>query len=186
MGITEDIALLEQTLNELVIKYEQYFLGVEKREPLRQLQNLERLARRYTPTQITNTMLRFRYSTLVARFNSYRQHWSRINRLIEEGNYSRDRFKMELHQKEVHKETPPHHEPHPSPPSTDEIEHLYREYLAARQACHLTTAGVSRELIQGALEKQRPLLQQKYNCNDIEFHVVVEEGSPKIKARPRR
>jgi hypothetical protein len=37
--------------------------------------------------------------TRFAKLNSYKQYWDRINRLIEEGKYSRDRFKMEMHQK---------------------------------------------------------------------------------------
>jgi hypothetical protein len=78
------------------------------------------------------------------------------------------------------------HAPPPPPQREDEVDRLFHEYLAARQACHLPTSGVSREMIQGVLEKQLPVLKQKYNCPDIEFHVTVEEGTPKIKARPRK
>ena len=47
MGLPEDIARLEQDLRELIIRYEQYFCGIEKREPLQLLDEVERRARRY-------------------------------------------------------------------------------------------------------------------------------------------
>ena len=100
MGIPEDVAFFEQGLGELIVKYEQYFLGVEKREPLKQFNELEKMGRKYQGFQIVNTMIKFRYFAAIARFNSYKQYWGRINRLIEEGKYSRDRFKMEMHQKD--------------------------------------------------------------------------------------
>jgi hypothetical protein len=31
MGIQEDVSFLENSIAELVVKYEQYFLGIEKR-----------------------------------------------------------------------------------------------------------------------------------------------------------
>jgi hypothetical protein len=34
---------------------------------------------------------------LVARLNTYREHWNRILKLMEEGRYSRDRFISDLH-----------------------------------------------------------------------------------------
>ena len=46
MAIQEDIAFFEKGLNELIVKYEQYFLGIEKREPLKLLDEMEKLSRR--------------------------------------------------------------------------------------------------------------------------------------------
>ena len=180
MGIQEDIQYFEQILGELIIRYEQYFLGVEKREPLKLLDDVERSARRYANVQIVNTMLKFRYNSIVARLHSYKQYWNRINRLIEDGKYSRDRFKMERHLRE--------HQPSPLPASPDNGTHLdnvYQQYLDARQQCDLPVDGISRDLIVAAIEKQRPVLMARHNC-DIEFRVVVQDGVPKIKARPKR
>ena len=180
MGIQEDILHFEQSLAELIIKYEQYFLGIEKREPVKLLAQVERAARCYVPGQIINTMLKFKFNSTVAKLNSYKQYWTRINRLIEDGKYSRERFKMERHLN--------HPDPHPEhvrPAVVGEIDAVYQQYLAARQQCHLSTDGVSREYIAAFLEKQKPLLKSKYHC-DVEFVVVVQDGAPKIKARPKK
>lgn len=178
MGIPEDIDLFERSLKDLIIRYEQYFLGIEKREPLKLLEEVERLARRYTASAISNTMLNFRYNTLKSRLVSYRQYWNRITRLMEEGRYSRDRFKMEMHQvqerlaeeKTVESET----------------DRFYRQYLEACRSCGIPTGKITREMISDTLERHRSAILDKYRCGDVEFRVQVEDGKPKIKARPKK
>lgn len=185
MGIPEDIAQFEQSLNELIIRYEQYFLGLEKREPLRLLETVERMARRYANVKIVNTMLNFKYTSLVSRFNSYRQYWNRINRLMEEGKYSRDRFRMAMHQRhdgEQKRGAAPEGCPEP----VDETEALYRQFVAARRSCNLPADSITKEMVAAAIERQRPAISARYGNAQVEFRVVVEEGVPKIKARLRR
>jgi len=182
MGIPEDIARLESQLRELIIKYEQYFFGVEKREPLRLLDEVLQLARRYQNVSITNTMLRFKYDSLVGSLSVHRQKWTRINRLIEDGKYERDRFKMELHRGEKGKErsTPP------APGASElQLERIYQEYRKARLACNLPVENVSREKIAQAIDRQKPAILEKYRCSDVDFVVVVENGTPRLKARPK-
>lgn len=179
MGIAEDIARLELELRELIIKYEQYFFGIEKREPLKLLDKVDRLAKRYQNVSISNSMQRFKYDSLVASLSIHKQKWTRINRLIEEGKYQRDRFRMTLHQQQATR-TPP------APAKRgDEMERIYQQYLAARKACNLPVEKISREKIEQAIERQMPMIQEKYNCRDIDFVVVIEEGKPRLKARPK-
>lgn len=183
MGIQEDIAFLEQNIAELVVKYEQYFLGMEKREPYKLCEDVERFIRRYNTSTIFNTMYKFRFNTLVAKFNSYKQYWTRINRLIEDGKYSRDRFKMARHLAEGA----------PRPPADVEVKapqnHLdlvYQHYIEARQSCNLPTDHISREAMLSVINKQKEALVNKYKCADVEFRVVIEDGAPKLKARPAK
>lgn len=180
MGIAEEIVDFEEKLNELVRKYEQYFLGLEKREPVKLLAEVDRAARKYVGTPIVNTMVKFKYNSLVARLQSYRHYWNRINREIEEGRYSRDKFRMGMRQA-----------PHESPPSgasagENALDGVYAQYIEARLACNLGTDRISQAALKATLERQKDSLQQKHNCADIQFIVVIEDGKPKIKARPKR
>ena len=177
----EDIALFEQSLHDLITRYEQYFLGLEKREPLKLLDEVERSARKYLNVNIVNTMLKFKFNSLVASFNTHKQKWSRINRLIEDGKYSRDRFKMAMHQdKASARQSQPSHELD----AILEVEKIYQQYIEARKACNLPLKNVTPEMIASAFKKQKPAISAKYNCDRVEFRVVIEEGKPKIKARP--
>lgn len=183
MAIQDDIAFLEGSIAELIVKYEQYFLGIEKREPLKLCEDVERFIRRYNTALIVNTMMKFRFNTLVGKFNSYKQYWARITRLIEEGKYSRDRFKMERHLAagslrppgEAHEKT-----------QQNEAEIVFQHYLEARKKCNLPTDNLSRETMFSVIETQREALKSKHHCAEVEFRVVIENGAPKLKARPAK
>lgn len=181
MGVAEDIELFEKSLNELIIKYEHYFLGLERREPLKLLDNVERLSRKYLAQNITNTMSTFRYNSLKSRLTSYKQYWSRITRLMEEGKYSRDRFKMEYHQKTA---APPH------PPAArdnedKQMESLYNEFVKARRECNLSVEGMTKEAMVKMFEKHKRAAQEKYACAEVELTITIDKGNPRLKIRPK-
>ena len=186
MAITEDLPQLEHQLKELITKYEQYFIGLEKREPLQLLADVERLVRRYAGIPINNTMYKHRFNMLVARFNTYREHWNRTLRLIEEGKYSRDRFISELHQRQQNGGAG-----HAISRGTNndkgiELDRVFMELCEARQACNMPVDKLTREKVVATIEKTRPALAAQLGSDDLVFRVVVENGKPKIKARVRK
>ncbi|HBG04112.1 MAG: hypothetical protein A2075_16765 [Geobacteraceae bacterium GWC2_58_44] len=182
MGIPEDIARLELELRELIVKYEQYFFGVEKREPLKLLEEVERLVMRYRNVGIPNTMQRFKYDSLAAALSVHKQKWTRINRLMEEGKYERDRFKMSLRRPDAARERGAEA---PPPASELQLDRIYQEYRNARVSCNLPVENLSREKIAQAIERQKPAIMEKYRCSDVSFVVVIEDGKPRLKARPK-
>jgi len=185
MSIVNDLPQLERLLNDLITRYEQYFIGLEKREPLPLLGEVEKIVRRYAATPINNTMYKHRYTMLVARFNTYREHWRRIVRLIEEGKYSRDRFISDLHRRQdtagirIRSETVPAQR-------NNELERIYQEFCEARTACNLPVDKLSRDMVAASIEKNRPALAARLGTDDLAFRVVIEDGKPKIKASQRK
>ena len=185
MAIADDVILLDQKLSGLITKYEQYFIGLEKREPLQLLGEVEKLVRRYSGVPINNTMYKHRFTMLVARLNTYREHWNRILKLMEEGRYSRDRFISDLHLR--HKDKPESRQPD-SPLTTAEadLDRLVHEFREARKACNLPVDKITRELIAATIEKQKPMLAAKLGTENLAFRVVIEDGKPKLKAGLRK
>jgi len=186
MALVDDLTLLERQLATLITRYEQYFIGMEKREPLQLLTEVEKLVRRYATTAINNTMYKHKYATLTARFNTYREHWNRILRLMEEGKYSRDRFKSDLHQRQrANGKTLPK-EPDQQTVHDHELERVYNELREARKACHLPVEKLTREMVAATIEKSKPALTARLGTDDLTFRVVVEDGKPKLKASHRK
>jgi len=185
MAIADDILKLDQQLSELVSKYEQYFIGLEKREPLQLLGEVQKMVRRYAGVPINNTMYKHRFNMLVARFNTYREHWNRILKLMEEGKYSRDRFISDLHQRQQVKPEINRNDGEKSE-SESELDRIVCEFREARKLCSLPSEKVTRELIAATIEKQKPLLAAKFGTENFTFKVVVEDGKPKIKASLRK
>jgi hypothetical protein len=87
---------LEEELEALKVKYEQYFLGVERKEPVRWREELKKKVLRVKEAFTRNAGLKFRVQSLYARFLSYERLWLRSAREKEEGTYRRDVFKARL------------------------------------------------------------------------------------------
>jgi hypothetical protein len=185
MAIADDIILFDQKLSGLITRYEQYFIGLEKREPLQLLGEVEKLVRRNTGVPINNTMHKHRFTMLVARLNTYREHWNRILKLMEEGRYSRDRFISDLHlrQKGKSEKSQPDF---PLATAESDIDRLVLEFREARKACNLPVDKVTRELIAATIEKQKPALAARLGTENLAFRVVIEDGKPKLKAGLRK
>ena len=188
MAIAEDLVQLEHHLKELITRYEQYFVGLEKREPLPLLADVEKMVRRYANVPINNTMYKHKYTMLVARLNTYREHWNRVLRLIDEGKYSRDRFIRDLRQKQksVSRGTREYEEEPLVPHHDKELERVYYELREARKACHLPIETLTRELVAATIEKSKASIIARLGSDDLVFRVVIENGKPKIKASLRK
>lgn len=85
----KDIGELENRLERLRILYEQYFMGIEKREPGVQHKDVERRLQQLRKTRFHSTAARFKFQTMLQRFNTLQQYWTRTCREIENGTYKR-------------------------------------------------------------------------------------------------
>ena len=80
---------VEAKLERLKALYEQYFLGIERIEPLVPRKQVMRLFAALQQETIRNTALKFRYQSALQRWNLLQARWSKILREIELGTYSR-------------------------------------------------------------------------------------------------
>lgn len=88
--LSDACAQLEEDLEALKARFEMYFLRVERREPVREREEMKRRIAKLKGEFTRNTGLRFRIQTLHARFLSYERMWLRSAREKEEGTYRRD------------------------------------------------------------------------------------------------
>ena len=84
-SIEADIARLETRLRELKIQYDMFFNGALPREPFELRADVERLIRRHSGSPIRKYAQRFHFNSLVSRFNSLSELWSKTIRTLEEG-----------------------------------------------------------------------------------------------------
>jgi len=88
--LEKNITDFEEKLDRLRALYEQYFSGIEKLEPQIPRKDIERRIVMLRKEQIRNTAMRFKFNTLVQRYNTMQQHWNRVLREMENGTYKRD------------------------------------------------------------------------------------------------
>ncbi len=88
------MAELETRTDRLRALYEQYFLGFERLEPSVPRKDVERRFQQLLKVPFRNTALRFRFTMLQQRYNTYQTYWMRTCRKIEDGTYKRQIQRM--------------------------------------------------------------------------------------------
>jgi hypothetical protein len=179
-----DVEMLERKLGELRVLYDNYFAGLERREPLRQRDDFAKKLRELATDKRT-TQLAFRYSNLRARYATFEAHWNRIAKQIEEGTYKRDKQRAaRLAAPEANAPAPaPAAPPGPTPTvAAQDMRQLYESYAAIRQKNK--EAQVSYDAMVGSLRKQVPQIIERYKCKSVEFRVVEKDGKAVLKAFP--
>jgi hypothetical protein len=172
--LAQELDQMQDELKELEIRYEQYFSGIERREPYNERRNLERRLRHFTNRTIVWTDLKFRYQSLASRLMSYKQHWDRILRLIDEGKYHRHLAKIpttKAKQKIV-------------PDPQQEVAKLQQQLIQARKNCGINSEAPSVEKVAAFLKAQREKIRSRYGDRQVEFSVDTSDGKPRIKVRP--
>jgi hypothetical protein len=70
-------------------------------------------------------------------------------------------------------------------PAESAADQVFQQYLEACRSCNLPTNGLTTEKIASTLEQYRGALPEKYRDSQVDFRVVIEDGKPKIKIRPK-
>jgi len=94
-----EVKELEEELERVKARYDQYFIGFERREPKRERDEVRKRVMLVKDAFTRNAALKFRIQSLHARYLSYERLWVRSAREKEEGTYRRDLFKARLRAK---------------------------------------------------------------------------------------
>jgi hypothetical protein len=181
MDAREDIELLDSKLLRLKVEYEKYFMNILKREPQILRDEVERLIRRWSDQPITNTALKFKYQSLVARYNSLKYYWTRTLRAIEEGRYERRAEGGDVARAESPEPLATDPTPQPSTPEDDgTMTEVYQKYLEARRKCKQPTEGITLEKLKSSIENQKRKVENNYGTKDVDVKVHIKDGAAKI------
>jgi len=196
MGVQDDIVLLERQIRELKFLYEQYFVG-KKREPIKEREAVARLIRQYSGATLTNTGQAFKMNQITSSFAALNAYWARVSQQIEDGTYSRDKFKLKL-KEQAEKDSTTRTAPavaqdgdgpvrfrDGAEPGGRDLQVLYGRLVAAKKQAGESVAGLKPESLAAVIKQQVPQITRKFGCQAVEFRVVVEGGKAKLKATPK-
>ncbi len=174
--IATELDEIQHEMKEVEVLYEQYFAGLERREPHNRRQILARRLRHFTNRKIVWTDLKFRYQGLATRFMTYGQYWDRILRLMDEGKYHRHLTKLANSKGKESGATQANESA-----AQQEATKLHVELSKARQQCGLDGDGPSADKVAQFLATQREKIRAKYGDKPVQFSIDTSEGKPRIK-----
>lgn len=185
----KDIEDLEAQLEQLRVAYEKYFLGIERREPAEDHRRVARSIRMAGEMHIPQAAVRFRAQSLKARLITYEQYWNRTLREIEEGTYRRHQFRVQQREQMAREFEAAQGSKKPGATAHVDLaggaggyDSVVSEYR--RIQSQGGQAAVDPAKLAAALQKQEAQLREKFGAKRVEFRVVVEDGKPKVKAKP--
>ncbi len=176
MPTEEDLELLSRKLMSLKLAYDQYFIGSRPREPIMLADEVKKLVVVYSNQTIQNTALRFKFNSIVARYQAFKRQWTDTLRKIEAGTYERHQFKAKLHQRQAG--APP--EPPRRPPQDRKA--IFEAFMEARRACGQSVADLTAAKLDRLLDQQERELRKRFGDSQVRFKVVVENGRAKLTA----
>ncbi|MHB8835023.1 MAG: MXAN_5187 C-terminal domain-containing protein [Candidatus Methylomirabilia bacterium] len=189
----QDIAEFETLLRQLEKEYDKFFCGLERKEPTVTENKVLAIVRAYAGRPLQNPTLGFKYTSLVARYNSFRTVWSRKLREREEGRV--------LGSCSARPVTPPRPEPrHPvrtaanpgeylsSDPLHEprRLEQFFETYRRLREESGESSAKLRVESFQKALAEKVEKIKREQRCEAVLIRVVSEQGRTRIVAKPFR
>ena len=194
----DDLDRFEEDIRKLKNQYDQFFTGITKMPPMTLRRNLEISIHEMSKEKIRDNGRRFRFNTLVSRYNQYREMWARRMREREEGPLDFKRRQAAM--------TEP--EPAPPPPAEraasakrvtsgeadpyvrvaagtngESVRKLYEQIQVENRKLG-KDSNISYDQLAAMVEKQTQSVRERYNVNTVAFRVETVDGKVKLKAKP--
>jgi hypothetical protein len=187
----EELDKLEEDIRKLKNKYDQFFTGIIKVPPSFERHQVESYIHELNKLKIRDNGRRFRLSTILSRYNQYREMWGRKIREREEG-------PLDFRMRQAAMEMPLDEQPSPprvtSPPpdpyvrmtpgaNGEQIRRLWDDIERAHGAMG-KRSNLSLEQLAAMVQKQTDLVRSKYHVKTVAFRVETIDGKVKLKAKP--
>jgi hypothetical protein len=172
----EQLTRLEEDIRRLRIEFDIFFNGAAKRPPYETKGRVETLLKRLGDDRTLTYAQRYRYNSLAARYNAFRELWRRTMQGREEGRDAVSAHRANAHKEAAATKVQPasfvcldaHHD-------VEVIKKIYEpsEDLSFPKFHRLIAAKAD------TIKKQR-------GCDGVRFSVTVEDGHVSFKARADR
>ena len=187
-GLNGKLDEIERSIFRIKVAYEKYFNGIERFEPLKELEDLKRTIRDIMVTPIRNTQQRYRFTQLKARLSSLEMYWRRNVSQMERGVHPKQVFRANLKESQTQEAQRLQQERRERQKMDRQMEErrfrsVYDQLVDARQQTGQHT-NISFDSVRDSLKKQSRMIKSKFKCDDVQFRVEIQDGKPKMKAVP--
>ena len=186
----------EENIRKLKSAYDQFFMGIMKMPPMTLRRNLEVFIHELSREKMRDNGRRFRFNTLVSRYNQYREMWARRMREREEGPLD---FKRRQAAMAAEPEAPPPAKRAASSRETsgeadpyvrvapgkngEGVRKLYEQIQSENRKLG-KDSNVTFDQLAAMVEKQTQMVRERYNVSTVAFRVETVDGKVKLKAKP--
>jgi hypothetical protein len=178
----EQLTRLEDDIRRLKVEFDIYFNGASKRPPYDTKGRVETLIKRLGDDRTLTFAQRYRYNTLAARYNSFRDLWRRTMQGREEGKdpVSAARASVKLQANDKESTSFVCHDAHRE---VEVVKHLYESLMEAKLLCGEATEGLSFPKFHRLIASKADGIKDRLGCDKVKFSVSVQEGHVSFTAK---
>ena len=179
----QQLTRLEDDIRHLRIEFDIFFNGGAKRPPYDTKGRVETLLKRLADDRTLTYAQRYRYNSLAARYNAFRDLWRRTMQGREEGrdavSAARASAKLEITEPKIEPVSvvclDAHHE-------VELLKDLYNSLIEAKRHCGEPTEDLSFPKFHRLIASKADGIKQQRGCDRVRFSVAVENGHVSFKA----
>jgi len=184
--IDELLSRLEEDLRRLKIEFDIFFNGASKRPPYDTKGRVDTLIKRMGDDRTLTYAERFRFNSLTARYNAFRDLWRRTMQGREEGRDPGSTARATAKQEAVEKFSRTTFVCADASREVEKVKNLYGALLEAKKVCGEPTADFSFPRFHRLIASKADNLKERLGCDRVSFSVDVEGGHVSFKAKAEK
>jgi hypothetical protein len=182
-SVDEQLARLEEDVRRLKVEFDIYFNGAAKRPPYDTKGRVETVIKRLAEDRTLTFAQRYRYNTLVARYNSFLQLWRRTMTEREEG---RGPARRDQGAQGPAAESPRTFVCADPRADVKTVKTLFETLVEAKRRCGEPTEDLSFARFHRMVTEKAEALKTRAGCDRVHFSVGVSDGRVSFKAKAEK
>jgi hypothetical protein len=182
--VDDQLGRLEEDVRRLKVEFDIYFNGAAKRPPYDTKGRVETVIKRLADDRTLTFAQRYRYNSLVARYNSFLQLWRRTMQEREEGRGPASRKERSARgAKAEAARTFVCADPRKDVAT---VKSLFETLVEAKRQCGEPTEDLSFARFHRMIAEKADALKTRSGCERVHFSVDVKEGRVSFKAKAEK
>jgi hypothetical protein len=182
----EQLTRLEEDIRRLRIEFDIFFNGAAKRPPYDTKGRVETLMKRLGDDRTLTYAQRFRYNSLTARYNAFRDLWRRTMQGREEGRDPVSAARASVKPNMPASSSPVLYVCNDARKDVETVKNLYDSLLEAKRRCGEPVEDLSFPRFHSLIASKADGLKERLGCDRVQFSVSVENGHVSFKAKADR
>jgi hypothetical protein len=184
--IDDQLTRLEEDIRRLKIEFDIYFNGASKRPPYDTKGRVETILKRLGDDRTLTFAERYRFNTLMARYNVFRDLWRRTMQGREEGKDPLSAARASAKREAVRSFSRTTLVCQDATREVETVKNLYDALVDAKTKCGEPTDDFSFPRFHRLIASKAESLKTRLKCERVSFSVDVEDGHVSFKARGER
>jgi hypothetical protein len=185
-SVDDQLTRLEDDIRRLKIEFEIFFNGCSRKPPYDTKGRVDTMMKRMGDDRTLTFAQRYRFNSLSARYNAFRDLWRRTMQGREEGRDARATARATAKEQAVADFRRTEFVCNDAHKDVELVKDIYSALIEARKVCGEPVGDFSFPRFHRLIASQADGLKKRLACDSVSFSIDVEGGHVSFKARAKR